>query len=330
MNSAHDTAPKIGQFDNPVSGSILVLVIGLIVFGFVNCLFGNILLGLIPAGLGGLWWTAGLTKHSADKPKEVGIITVWEKILRIPEPVVIEGDVILLPFWPFYMDTVKVDMENKDIIINTEAKSRDNIVFPLTVSITGHPDQTDLPDYIQNGKSKEKIEDAIRELVINDVRTRCKTETLDAIYGGALTAQIQASVADLFDSKYFGWKILKTQLVATIPDKIKNAGIDAAAELEERITDAREYETMRIEARKIQLEDARTLVPGIINMEPDQQDAAMGPLIEAKKVRTFDAALEAVRIMRLTRDGKNLRIESTGKGNINLIDTKMSLGGGTK
>jgi hypothetical protein len=347
-NQQDDMAPQVSQFGNPMTGPILVVLIVSLLMGFINCWFGLWISGLILVFVCGYIIQNGWTTHTPEKPKQVGLIEIWDRIYRVPESgfsiirflsgitggvmpngtIVVEGSVILLNIWPFNMNTIKIDVGNKDIVFEFDALTNEDLPVHIKISTTGKPDITDLPDYIQAGGNHTAIEEQIREIVIGKARQMCSTKSFNEIFQGALTVEMQSMIEDLFCQRKFGWKIKKVQIIAELPEEIRDAKIDTAREMDQRKAEAREYETMRMEARKIQLEDARPFVPGILDMNPIDQDREIGVLIGQRKVRNFDKALDTVKGLRLTRDGRVARIESTGgAGQVNLVDTNLNMGG---
>ncbi len=329
------TAPE--RRGKTLKAIMLILVVGLIVFGLLNCVFGKVLLGLIPTALGGLWWSYGLIKHSPGQeatateprvPKQCGLVKRWDTFPFASDGgIVVRGDVILWPGWPFYLDTEKVDIENQEMVFGCLGKSFDKTIFPLEVSVTGHPDLTSLPSFIQAGNDWKSIEKSMQDLVLNDAINRCSTHTLDGIRAGEISVEFQQSVDNLFEGKKLGWKNTLVQLTADYPDELKTATNKAAAMGPERDSEAQGNETIKIEARKLQLQDARPFAIGIMDMNPNDQDAAMGPLIDKKKVRTFKQAMEDARTLLMTRENMIVRVESSGSGAIQLNETKITMGG---
>lgn len=325
-NMSNSNAPELGRFNNPVTGGILILVIVLIGTGLgISLLHGElfgILLGAIVAGIGGTIWVMGETDHSPDKPKEVGVLTCWDKPItlgkRWPDHIVVVGKVILADYPPFYISSIKIDIQNKERKFSFKVISQDKIVFQADVTVTARADTTDLLDYIQAGNDMEKVFNQISSIVDQDTQSICTLKEAEFLFFNRkyVSDALFTNVSNIFASKSFGVEVIKVQFTPIIPDDVEKKLTEIKTEDWERDKELKDYGTMREAAKKLQREMARELLPVIIPpatpLTDAQLDEAMKPLIKRGELKDLNSCIEMIKVQHLIQAGKVTRVESDG------------------
>lgn len=327
-NSPNKALSEIGGFNNPVTsgilgGLILMLVLGTVLIWEEKWLVGSILILIT-----GLVASAGHIKHSPEKPKEIGFITLWGKPLTLgTRYFTVIGDVFLLPFFPFNLTTIKIEVDNAEKLFEGEDfifQTKDGVFMTIKISITASPDVTDLIDYIQAGAATEKIFAQIREIFYRETQKIVRDIEAEDVQkqGNIVSEKLHTG---LLESGSFGIEIKKIQILPSLPAKYRERKEAIKEEELERKAEQAEYETMRIAAEEIQLSHARQFVPNIDNLSPMEKARKISELIRAKEIPNLEKCLDEVKALRQIRDGKSLRIEGNG---VVITDAKFNMGGG--
>lgn len=316
-------APQFGQFDNPVTLGILILIIALIVFGLYMCWLGNGLIGFSSVLIAATILSFGMVNHSPSKPREAGLITILDS------PLLIGGNYILIAgrAWviPWLMSTVKFTMDNvdetfkgKDFVFQTE----DNIPMEIEVSFTGAPDENDLLDFIQAGADMRKICSQIREIIFRETQKIVRTMNATEIQtqGEKLSELLTTCV---LEAHSFGIKILKLQVVPALPDEIRKKMIEVARETYDRQAEFKDYAAIRDAAQKMQDDAAKEHEPGFDTLTPAAKAVVISKLVKAGNILTLHQYEERVLQFKLVREGKTTGINTaSGTKTIGVVPTQ--------
>ncbi len=330
-SSIHGTeADEIGGFNNPVTLTILITLILMFVGGLYLTWLGKYVIGAILAlGSGGLA-AAGYTSHSPEKPKEIGLITFWDKPLVIGKRYfTVAGDVFLLPFFPFNLKTIKITIDNTDEVFKGDDfvfQTNDGVYITLEISVTATPDPIDLIDYIQAGADMKKVFDQIREILYREAQNIIKEKEMDAEDVQREVKRFSEELkTSLKESGSFGIKIKKLQVVPALPKGYREKKQAFAEEILERKSEFQDYETMMDMAKKMQDEMILQFVPGIDSMDPVSRSREITKLVNEEKVYSLQRCIEEVKAIRLIRQGQTVGIQ--GKGARPIIVPNPNTGG---
>lgn len=310
-------APQINAFGNWVTRSILFTVLTLIGVGIFIGVTTS-LWGIVITVIGVLMWWYGDTELPPD-PRTAGMLTFWDtpitnKVSIIDDngqetiediALVVGGRTILAPYFPFFIDVVKFEITNVDKTfemtvlsggIDPVTNKRINPV-PLTghISLTLRPDVNDAADYIQSGKMErifEQLDDIIYEqakMCAREHNAQTIAEKSEVI-SGPLRNHLKN---DVFEKRSFGVDVVKIQARFDLPEKITDALTASGAEKYERDGEFSEYDTDTMAAKKL------------------QKKYAADPRMKGK-VPGLDECLKTIQNLRLIRDGRVARIETTG------------------
>lgn len=342
-------APDLGQFNNPITIFFFVLVFGLVGVGVLVSFFGGtftkVLIGAGVAGLGALIWAFGEIEHKTDKPREAGVITLWDTPVELPpwfrkslytlhprfdkeqwsKAILVGGKVILADYPPFYLSTIKVSVENEDKTFEFKVMSKDRIIFTAKVSITACADVDDILDFIQAGNDMKKVFGQIEQIVSRNTQIVCTKLSALTIYlrGELVQKGLLENVKSLFEAHFFGTKVLKVQFKAEFPDEVRKKLESIKFEDWEREKETKDYGTMMMAAKNLQRELAADFLPDPDPLRPalsqEQQEAeieaSIKRLVREKKIPTREKCLEKIEGQRLIQDGKVIKVKSDGNGN---------------
>lgn len=331
-SSIHGTeADDIGGFNNPVTFTILLTLILMFVSGLYLTWIGEYLIGtILTLGSGGLA-AAGYTSHSPEKPKEIGLITFWDKPLIIGKTYfTVAGDVFLLPFFPFNLKTIKITMDNTDEVFKGDDfvfQTKDGVYITLEISVTTTPEPKDLIDYIQAGADMKKVFGQIREILYREAQHIIKDMDAEEVQKEVKRVS-QDLKASLKESGSFGIDVRKVQVVPALPKGYRDKKQAFAEEGLDRKAELKEYETMRIAAEELQTSSARQFVPNIDSLSQVQRSEQIGQLVVQGRIPTFEKCLDEVKTMRLIRDGKAIKVDASGNtGTVLIPNAQFNVGG---
>lgn len=307
---------KPGRFNNPITGPILGIVLALIIVGLwliFNFTAKSVFWGAVWVTLGGLWWHYGEVKHSPADPKQVGTIHIMGGMVTIPgtrwhKGIIVRGDVILFPFWPLSLTTVKTDVDSKEKAFEFPVTSSDNFTFTAKVNLIGKPDCTDMGDFIQAGNSMEEVYELIDTIAERSTRQLVSGATLkDILHGNAnISGELETRIKQHFQSESFGVDLEKAQFIPIIDDNQKALLAGKAAEALEREKEVADHNTMTELAHKRQREHAqeRWPVPFSTLSEADIT-AIVARLVSAGSIPTLEKCLETMHKERQIREKRS-------------------------
>jgi len=333
------TTPVLHGFNNPVTGLILLLVVGLIVSGPCLAWFNNIMLGLLLAGSGGVLWTVGFTVHDPgskedDKPIVAGLLTCWNKIIRFPilwpNGMVVGGNVILLPFFPFYIDSIKLEVDVKSFEYPIEVMFKGNVPAMVKVKVVAQADLNDLPDHITAGGNMPAVFKDIESAVKQSARRACRDkELVKAIEDSEpISRELQKDVENRFTQRTYGARVILVQLIPEVPDALRTAMLEAGGETFERDGELFDNATKMLAAKEMQRVAARQFVAGSNITNPDGTyvmsnavlDEKMQPFIARDQVKSIEHYLGQVKDLQALED-KNYKVFDTRGNGFAMIET---------
>lgn len=306
---------EVGRFNNPITRTFLWLVILLLCWGWVaiyNLTLFSIILGIASVSLGTLIWKYGEIRHSPTNPKENGVVTFGGKILTLPgtrwsESIVVSGNVILAPYWPLELSTVKVDVESKSENFPFEITTRDGATFSSKVAVIGEPDKEDLPDFIQAGNSMGAVFLLMDTVIESNTRALCRSADFKDIVSGhaRITELLTEKIEEHLATKDFGIKIKKVQFIPILDQNLKDLLAGKLTEKLQREKEKADHATMIEMARELQLEFAAGFSPVPLDTLSDVEKAALvKQLVEQDEIPTLALCLRTMQRERLIREGK--------------------------
>ena len=321
MNRDATESPRLKPFGNPVSITIIWVIIVLGGVGILLALLGKFL-GIIVFVIGMLILKFGLTKFSPDKPRIAGLLTRNGVPIkgRDGNGYVVGGITILMDYFPFYIGAIPIDITNqdKDFPVKITCKGTDqdgNVTVQLEgiVSVSWRPDLADLQDYVDSGSSPEKIWAQLDDIVENRVRSECKDKSwlyLVQEGGEAVGDFVRRSI---LDHSSFGIDLFKIQIVLNAPSDLVKGALNREIELQQRQSDLLDYATMRLAAKE--LWDAFELDP------------------KTRGKYGLDDCLQMIQRQHQIQEGRSVLIDSAGvSGAINIANFTAQLnqkGGGS-
>ncbi|MFA6404453.1 MAG: hypothetical protein WCW03_00375 [Candidatus Paceibacterota bacterium] len=326
-------APKLVPFGNPVTILIAIIVGSFIIIGLIlSFVIG--LVGILITAIGAFAFGFGLTKHSPSKPREAGLLTLWDAPIKIyGQCVVVGGTTILADYFPFKLGSIKIAMDNKDRDFPMTIISWNKVPISGKVSVTACPDIADLEDFVQAGNDIEQVFTQLADPVFQEVQeiVMDPEQKMDVLAisreGNKIANLLHAKIKNnLFQRQAFGIELIKVRVNFTLDKDIHDDMRQVEREKFQREAERMEYQTMRIAAQELQVALARQYLP--TNLSEDQFLAQMRALVQAKTIPGLTECLETIRVQRLVRDNMVARIESGGSGqNINLVNPDIKFGG---
>ncbi len=300
------SAPKLKPFGNPITLAILLACILLLGIGLILSTLSPV--GIIIGIFGVVIWWAGDTVHPSE-PRTAGLVKFWDSYITLGDRnVVVGGRTILAPYWPIFLSSTLVEITNKDKDFSMKLLSRDNIQLEGFISVTLRPDIADLVDFIQaSGGDMGKIFEQLDDIIYEQAKSKARENDAEDIakkselISGPLRLHLQSNV---FEQGSFGVEIVKIQARFDMPQDIINAMQQQVREGYERQGELKEYDTDTIAAQRLQT---------------SYRDA--GLTINLKD------CLDEIKTLRLIRDERVARIETTGKGGntVILADAKLDM-----
>jgi hypothetical protein len=263
-NNNNNPAPRLKPFSNPITGSILGFLIGMLLLGAIMASHGNFW-GVVLVAISLLIYTVGKTEHPNTNPRTAGLLTMWGTPIKIgKEYMVVGGTTILLDFFPFSLETIKVDIENKErkfpmtVLSGDKSESGKDSPIPMEglIALTLRANIADLFDYVQAGNDMTKIFDQLDDIVYRQTQAICRDMTgLDIQRKGD---EIGAKLWDhlngtVFEQGSFGVETIKIQSRFSMPKGVLDDMTDAARETYQREAASREYRTTMISAEALQV-----------------------------------------------------------------------------
>lgn len=321
-----------GPFSNPITLGVLVIVILLIGFAVflafqktLKTTFWATVLG----GIGAVIWVYGEKEHKSSNPRQAGVLIFWDSIINFAgiDYFVVSGTVILANYPPFYLDTIVVDIENKEDKFNFTVLTEDKIVMECTLFVTTHANVDDLRDFIQAGNDMKKVFEQVASIGSKAASDICKGMKAEDVYykRSEISTQLQDKLRDVFETRDFGIVIVKANLEAILPELLRTTMQKITLETYEKPRELKNSDTWNAVAKRTMRQSALVYLPAKFSDDGDnilesEWNAELQKLVEAKKIKTFDEYYDQVKIQRLIDANRVTRIESPGNSvNINSV-----------
>ena len=313
-------AAQLRQFDNPVTLGILIIEITMCLGGLYLCYSSETwtgrFAGLISVLLASLAWIYGLREHSPKEPIEGGMLTVWDTPLLIGgNYIVVGGKVPLLPFFPFYLDTMVFAVDDQNYLFEGDDfffQTEDNVSMKITISVTGVADIDDLLDYRQSGGNMKAIMDQFREIFFT--KTQAIVRTIPALevktQGEKIAKQLKA---DIFEGEAIGLFIKRIQIIPFLPKDLEDSMLKVLRETYEQISQSKDSNSNIIAAKAMQRAAAQQFVTTFDDLDPKKQAEEIKRLVEEKHILSIDDYIERVMRAKVIEQGKATGIEGSAK-----------------
>jgi hypothetical protein len=313
-------AAQLRQFDNPVTLGILIILVTMCLGGLYLCYVSETwtgrFTGLISVLLASLAWMYGLKEHSPKEPIEGGMLTVWDTPLLIGgNYIVVGGKVPLLPFFPFYLDTMVFAVDDQNYLFEGDDfyfQTKDGVSMKITISVTGVADIDDLLDYRQSGGNMKAIMDQFREIFFT--KTQAIVRTIPALEvkteGEKIAKQLKT---DIFEGEAIGLFIKRIQIIPFLPKDLEDSMLKVIKETYQQISESKDYGTLTIAAKAMQKESARQFIPELDDLDPKKQAQEISKLVRDKLILTIDEYTERVMRAKLIEQGNTTGIEGGAK-----------------
>ena len=295
----HETsAPSLKPFANGITLSILMVCILLVGSGITLSLLGNPF-GLPPLVLGILIWWKGEKVHPSD-PRTAGLLKCWDAYIDQENGgITVGGRTLVLPIWPFHIDTDPIDITDKNLEFHMQIICGVDQV-PLDGEIDGRfeVDLSDAVDFVQAGKW-DGIKPLLDGIVVQDTKARAVGLSSHQVVTDPkqfLAGPMEAELEHIFEGETFGIEVRQIQAKFDLPDDILEAMRAQAREVFDRLAEVAETKT---------------------NLEIVEM------YMKASRIGTWEQMWEKFQKARLMRDQRVTRIEG-GRGgisNIALTDT---------
>jgi hypothetical protein len=329
-------APHLERFGNPYTLGIYVLLLFLIIGGpilvaltilFADSIFWGVLCGSAMLLLGIILWVAGETDHSGANPREAGVLMLGEVPLldEFGNPIVVGGKVFLANYAPFYLTTVKVNMDNSEKEFQLKLTTSDGTPLNVKVSVIARPNIEDILDFIQAGADMEDIWKQMDSIVFKETQAYVRRYTGDDIQKipEKISGPLGKRINSIFASKSLGVKVVNVKVEAHLPEPLQEEVNNIKKEEYQRKAELKDYETMRIAARKLQIEMARDFedMPPVEELEHKEEairlrafrsaDPIVRRLVREEKILDLDKCIERITGLRQVKEGnmKTFRIE---------------------
>ncbi len=309
-----------GQFDNPITLTILLVIIGLGLVGLWKCYssetWSGLFWGIVCVTTSGMLWVFGLVEHSPKQPIEGGMITIWDRpFLLFGNYIVVGGKVPLLPFFPFFIDTMKFALDDQNYLFEGDDfffQTKDNVSVKINISVTAMADIDDLLDYRQSGASMEAIMDQFREIFFSKTQTIVKG--MDAIQVKTEGEKVSKRLlTDVFEGKSIGLTIKRVQIIPFLPKGLEEKMLRVLEETYQRISETKDYGTLTIGAQAMQIAAAKQFILNMDTLSPEERAQAILNLLNEKKILTLDEYTERIMSAKVIEQGNTTGIQGGGK-----------------
>jgi hypothetical protein len=313
-------AAQLRQFDNPVTLGILIILITMCLGGLYLCYISETwtgrFVGFVFVLLSALAWVYGLKEHSPKEPIEGGMLTVWDTPLLIGgNYIVVGGKVPLLPFFPFYLDTMVFAVDDQNYLFEGDDfffQTEDNVSMKINISVTGVADIDDLLDYRQSGGNMKAIMDQFREIFFT--KTQAIVRTIPALevktQGEKIAKQLKA---DIFEGEAIGLFIKRIQIIPFLPKDLEDSMLKVLRETYEQISQSKDSNSNIIAAKAMQRAAAQQFVTTFDDLDPKKQAEEIKRLVEEKHILSIDDYIERVMRAKVIEQGKATGIEGSAK-----------------
>lgn len=254
-------ATELGQFDNPVSGTIIGAIVGMTLIGFILLLFGSGY-GILFTVLGVILYLVGDT-DLPDTPLTGGVLYFWGRPLKWKGKAMVVGgrsisfDIPLVRF-----KLLPVVMASKTFEFKYEATSEGGVTIPAKITIVARVDRDDLIDLIQVGGSLEAAFDLIKGVLGVSLQILTDGKTIEQLTEkGAFVKRLGDRMIKIIETGSFGVKVDKLSIDFDQPDDVKKAALARTIELHQRKGEKADLITAIDLARQIQV--AVTQNPGL-------------------------------------------------------------------
>lgn len=238
------SAPTLKPFSNPITFTILMVCVSLVGAGIVLSLLGNPF-GLPPLVLGILIWWKGEKVHPSD-PRTAGLLKVWDTYIDQENGgIVVGGRTLVLPVWPFHLDTDPIDITDKNLEFKMEIITKDRVPLEGKMDCRFVVNLDDAVDFVQAGKW-DGIKPLLDGIVTQDTKARAKKLESGDISTDPkkfLSDPMEKELKTLFRQKTFGIKAKQIQSKFDLPREILDAMIAQAREEFDRMAERAETRT---------------------------------------------------------------------------------------
>jgi hypothetical protein len=241
-------APDLPQL-NGLLVSVLIVIGVIAALGLYLTLHGN-LWGVPNLILALLMVTNGFVTHPGD-PQTAGLLTLWGKPIKVKsdgKTLVVGGSTILCPYFPIFLDSIKIELTVADKEIPVKLMSKDGQLCEGKISLSLYPDIHDLNDYIQAGKM-ENIFKIVDEIVFQEAQKTAKD--MEAREIAEAGEKIVDAIEKKLEGKKFGVLIKKLNTDIKMPTAYQKAVSQHEIEMRERESDGEEYRTVRLAATEL-------------------------------------------------------------------------------
>ncbi|MDE1975071.1 MAG: hypothetical protein KGI49_00975 [Patescibacteria group bacterium] len=213
---------------NPITGGMVVLIVGLIIIGGYVTWMGNLwgamflFVGIIIVGAG---YASG-----SDEPYKLRLIKIWNNPVKIGSRYVsVAGNVILADYPPFYLGSTQIDMTWFELSFkDIDILSKDKVPATVSVAIIGIPDDDNLFDFDKAGQWKG-IEKDMDKIVNKETERVCKDEPIEAMAASSsvVSDKLEPIIRRYITRARFGFKVQIVRADIKIPDDLKKKMLGA-------------------------------------------------------------------------------------------------------
>lgn len=285
--------------------------IGVVIFLAISLTLGvsmavkGLFVGVIIATVTTVMFIKGLKTLAID-PMTFGLIEVWNR--PVSSHNVISGVVPILPFFPFMIDLVEIDMTlRSEKIPVQDVLSKDDVSMKGEISVSYRPNKDDLIDFVGAGKMDGVIKNT-SDLVIIETEKYCRQKGWREIQ--QRSPDFEQELKKMIETGSFGVIVERIQVRLNAPQMLLDDVIQAEREKGQRQGELAEYDTTTIAAER--------------RIEAIKKASKPGD-----KIPSLAEVIEIIKHERLIRNDKVLRIEGNAK-TIAIAEANFNTGGGKK
>ncbi len=245
-------ATKLGRFNNPVSGSILAVILVMIFVGVFLLITGN-WYGIPTAVLAVILYFVGETKLP-DTPLTGGILYFWGRpIIKNGKALIVGGTTFEFDFFPFNFKLLRVDLSSKTFEYEIEITSDGGVTLPVKIVIVGKVNPCDLIDLIQVGGTLESAFGQIKGILSVSLQALVDGMAMQQLtQKGSLVRSLGDTMRGLIEAGSFGVTVDKFSMDFDQPESIKKAALAKEEERYQREAEEADLFTAINLAEKIQ------------------------------------------------------------------------------
>lgn len=249
--------PDLSPFGNWVTALILIITLALIFFGLILVFNGSTFtgrgVGLMLTMIGVLSWTLG-NKEFSNKPLTAGALYFWNMPIMTAfgfgdEQIVVAGRTIIWTIFPFCLSVEEFKLTHTNKIVPIRVRSINGVILEGTANLTVRVHEHDVLDFFLAGGDLEDVLKQQSDMLEKRARPLAARKTDQELISDGNV--IGAEMARDIQQGSVGLLVVTLVILLHQSTAIEEAMQADALEEYQRISSAKDNETLRLEAEKM-------------------------------------------------------------------------------